>query len=70
MYSDSIQLPNVTTTDSTSIPTLAYIDDTLWCLNNQDNMKRILSMTASFSFFTNIKLNDNKVMLLDRKSVV
>src|SRR5204863_273779 len=47
-----------------SIPALAYMDDTLWCSGKQSNLERILSTTASFSSFTNIKLNDDKAKLL------
>src|ERR1041385_7064292 len=63
-YSDDIHAPNNTTTDTTSIPALAYMDDTLWCTQNQGNLEKILSTTASFSSFTNIKLNDDKAKLL------
>ena len=57
-FSNNLQTPQDTSTISTSIPALAYMDDTLWCSGNQGNMERILSTMASFSSFTNIKLND------------
>src|SRR5436190_9043588 len=63
-FLNNFQTPYDTTTISTSISALAYMDDTLWYSGKQGNMERILSTTASFSFFTNIKLNDNKAKLL------
>src|SRR5205823_12137357 len=63
-FSNNLQTPQATSTLSTSILALAYMDDTLWCSEKQSNLERILSTTASFSSFTNIKLNDDKAKLL------
>ena len=53
-FSNNLQTPQLTSTLSTSIPALAYMDDTLWCSGKQSNLECILSTTASFSAFTNI----------------
>ena len=45
------------TTESINIPALAYMDDTNWISDSEQNMASILTISKEFFSFTNILVN-------------
>src|SRR5437588_7178838 len=56
--------PTSITTESINIPALAYMDDTNWISDSEQNMASILTISKEFFSFTNILVNDFKAELM------
>lgn len=49
---------------SASIPTISYMDDTIWMADSQNQMEQILKIVYSFTSMTGLKINTDKSDLL------
>src|SRR5881398_3783586 len=63
-YRQNLYDPTSITTESINIPALAYMDDTNWISDSEQNMASILTISKEFFSFTNILVNDFKAELM------
>src|SRR3989442_7679338 len=63
-YRQNLYDPTSITSESINIPALAYMDDTNWISDSEQNMASILTISKEFFSFTNILVNDFKAELM------
>jgi hypothetical protein len=62
-FRENLYIPQ-TTTESITISSTAYMDDTTWIASSKQNMESILQTADDFNHLNNIKVNKQKSELL------
>jgi hypothetical protein len=62
-FRENLYIPQ-TTTESITISSMAYMDDTTWIASSKQNMESILQTADDFNHLNNIKVNKQKSELL------